>query len=222
MKCLVQKFGLFRRKEDGTATIEFVVLFPLFFSLLLMGLESGFYMVRSVMLERAVDLSVREIRLGNGNIPQFEDLRRDICENAVVLPNCTDSVQVHMERIDIEPGGVDKMRGAFRCITKNSSANALDDTDYDVGEENSMMVLRVCMMQDPFFPTTGIGAGLGKTTDGRFAIVATSAFVNEPGTRAFASDVSGPGTGELDEQYGTVEEAGGDDIGYDSGDGSDA
>jgi len=203
MNVFVRRLAKFRKREDGTATIEFALLFPLFISLVLMGFESGFYMVRSVMLERAVDIAVRDIRLGNGQVPQYEDLRRAICENASVLPDCADAVQVQMERIDIVPGGIDKMRGKWNCITNQSSVNRLDDTTYDVGDENSMMVLRVCMLQSPFFPTTGIGAGLDHNGDGKFAMVATSAFVNEPGTRAFASS---PLTEELSGDSGSESE----------------
>ena len=36
-----------------------------------MGFEAGSYMVRSAMLERSVDTSIREIRLSNNSLPDF-------------------------------------------------------------------------------------------------------------------------------------------------------
>ena len=203
MSNIFHKAGLFRRKEDGNATIEFVLLFPAFITLFLMGFESGYYMVRNVMLERGVDIAIRDVRLGNGNVPQFEVLRKRICDEAVMLRDCENSLQIEIQEVAIQPGGIATMQTVARCRNKlDTSANALDDTTYDVGEENSMMIVRVCLLQDPLFPTTGIGAGLGVDNIGNYAMIATSAFVNEPGTRSFAAapttgggSVGGSGSG---------------------------
>ncbi len=199
MSNLFQKVGLFRRKDDGNATIEFVLLFPAFITLFLMGFESGYFMVRNVMLERGVDIAIRDVRLGNGNVPQFEDLRKRICDEAVMLRDCEASLQIEVQEIAIAPGGVATMDTTPRCRNKmDREANALDDTTYDVGDENSMMIVRVCLLQDPLFPTTGIGAGLGVDEVGNYAMIATSAFVNEPGSRAFAAVVTGGGDDDDD------------------------
>jgi Flp pilus assembly protein TadG len=177
----------FGRREDGNATIEFVFLFPLFMSIFLMGFESGYYMVRNVMLERAVDISVRDIRLGNGKVPQFAAVKEQICENAVIFPNCTDSIHVYMEEVAIAPGAIAAVTGEARCVNRFSTEPQFDDTDYNVGQANTMMVVQVCASVSPFFPTTGMGLGLqNDQLGGNMAIVATTAFVNEPGTRALA------------------------------------
>ena len=207
MSSLLKKIGLFRRKENGSATIEFVILFPAFIALFLMGFESGFYMVRSVMLERSVDIATRDIRLGNGRVPQFAALKSQICQNAVIFKDgeCEDALQIQMERIAITPGGIDKMRGNYLCIDREDDADQSGDTTYDVGEENTMMVLRVCLLQSPLFPTTTLGAGLAADNLGNLTLVTTTAFVNEPGTRSFAALVSDD---DDDGQFGVEEEGG--------------
>lgn len=187
MSSLVNKLGAFGRRQDGNATIEFVFLFPLFMSIFLMGFESGYYMVRNVMLERAVDISVRDIRLGNGKVPQFAAVKEQICENSVIFPNCTDSLHVYMEEVAIAPGAIAAVTGEARCVNRFSTEPQFDETDYNVGQANTMMVVQVCASVSPFFPTTGIGLGLqNDELGGNMAIVATTAFVNEPGTRALA------------------------------------
>ena len=187
MSSLVNKLGAFGRRQDGNATIEFVFLFPLFMSIFLMGFESGYYMVRNVMLERAVDISVRDIRLGNGKVPQFAAVKEQICENSVIFPNCTDSLHVYMEEVAIAPGAIAAVTGEARCVNRFSTEPQFDETDYNVGQANTMMVVQVCASVSPFFPTTGIGLGLqNDELGGNRAIVATTAFVNEPGTRALA------------------------------------
>jgi len=66
-----------RRKEDGNATIEFAILFPAFIMIFLSAFESGLLMTRQVLLDRAVDLTVRDIRLRTwlpGPPPTHDDL----------------------------------------------------------------------------------------------------------------------------------------------------
>ena len=180
----------FRRQEDGNATIEFVFLFPIIISIFLIGFESGYYMVRNVMLERAVDIAVRDVRLGNGRIPQFDDMKANICNNAGLLPDCKNSIQIEMQEVAITPGGIATMQGDARCVDRQSTEDSLTGTTYDVGGINSMIIVRVCTLQQPLFPTTSIGAGLGVDSEGNYAMVATTAFVTEPGTRSMSSSGS--------------------------------
>ena len=199
MSFLKKNIRIYRRKEDGSATVEIVFLFPLFMSIFLMGFESGFYMVRNVMVERAVDISVRDIRLGNGNVPEYADIIQRICDAAVVLPDCENTVHIHMEEVAISPGAIAALDDAARCLNWYSDEPQYDDSEYEVGQANTMMLVQVCATVSPFFPTTGLGLKLQNSElSGDMAIVATTAFVNEPGTRAMAPytpPIGGGGTG---------------------------
>ncbi|MDA9865088.1 pilus assembly protein [bacterium] len=186
----------FIEEQEGSATVEFVLLFPAFVALFLMGFESGYYMVRNVMLERAVDVAVRDVRLGNGNVPEYVALKEQICEEAMMFTDCVNSLQIEMQSIEIEPGGTDAVAGNFACVDKRSNDDPLDNTTYDVGQENQMMMVRVCALSQPLFPTTGIGVGMKYDLDGNYALVATTAFVNEPGNRAIAPSVSSGSAGD--------------------------
>ena len=42
------------------------------------------------------------------------------------------------------------------------------------------MLVRACILVKPVFPGAGIGADLARQLNGEYAIVATSAFMNEP------------------------------------------
>ena len=150
-----------------------------------LGFESGYYMVRNVMLERAVDVAIRDVRLGNGRVPVFRDLKERICNQAGILPDCVNSLQIEMQTVAITPGGTAPMQTAARCVDKLSTADPETGTTYDLGAQNSMMIVRVCALMDPLFPTTGLGTGV-RLYNGEYALVATTAFVNEPGTRATA------------------------------------
>ena len=185
----------FKEKQDGSATIEFVLLFPVFIFLFLTGFEAGYYMVRNVMLERGLDIAVRDVRLGNGRVPTFAALKQRICDEALILPDCVNNMQIEMRPVDIEPDEIAVMNGPARCIDLNSSDDPLTGTTYNVGAVNNMMVVRVCSLAEPLFPSTGIGVGLQVDSFGNYALVATAAFVNEPGNRGMigaGSPTSGP------------------------------
>ena len=185
----------FKEKQDGSATIEFVLLFPVFIFLFRTGFEAGYYMVRNVMLERAVDIAVRDVRLGNGRVPDFAALKQRVCDEAMILPDCIDNIQVEMRPVDIQPNAVAVMNGPARCVDLNSSDDPLTGTTYNVGAVNKMMIIRVCSLAQPMFPTTGIGVGMRADGLGNYALVATAAFVNEPGNRGMVgtgAPTSGP------------------------------
>ncbi len=186
-----ERLGRFRKQQDGNATIEFVILFPALMSLFLMGFEAGYYMVRNVMLERAVDISVRDVRLAMGGVPDFDALKQRICDEALILPDCVNSLQVEMQPVPAGPDGISEMRQPVRCIDKESNVDPADGTTYNSGGSNQLMLLRVCALSQPLFPTTGIGVGMRADGQGNYAIVATSSFVNEPGPRTIASGSSG-------------------------------
>jgi Flp pilus assembly protein TadG len=189
------RFRIFRGREDGSATIEFVILFPAFISLFLMGFESGFYMVRNVMLERAVDLAARDVRISNGSMPDLDGLKQVICSETVMITDCLTSLQIELEPIDKVPGSVAAATsGGVRCIDKDAPPDVDQTGAYNVGFQNQLMLMRVCALSKPIFPTTGIGLGMKIDTHGNYAIVATTAFVNEPGNRnVVASSPSGNG-----------------------------
>lgn len=164
-------------REDGSATVEFVILVPVFFTFLLSGVELGMLLTRQMMLDRAVDLAVREVRIGN-LVPVTHDALRDlICAEAMV-PDCQQQLKLEMATID--------PRGAWAGLDAEADCvNRADESvpvrRFDARVENQRMVLRACALFDPFFPTTGLGAQLHRQDGGdAYALVAASAFVVEP------------------------------------------
>ena len=188
MNMLFKCFRKFRKQQDGTASVEFVLLFPIFMFVMLTGFESGFYMVRNVMLERAVDVAVRDVRLGNtinapGQPPELAALKQRICDEATVFPDCMNLLQVALRPVAIEPGGVAAIKNSLRCIDAAADDEVPQSTHYDTGTENSLMVVQVCALSKPLFPASRLGAGMVRDTEGNYALVTINSFVNEPGER---------------------------------------
>ena len=90
MTCrLTHLINRFRRDEAGSVeTISFAIWMPMIIIVLLTTLEVGAYTARATMLERAVDLVARDIRLGTGTAPQHDALKTQICDRAVLVPSC--------------------------------------------------------------------------------------------------------------------------------------
>ena len=172
------RLSRFRRGEAGTSTIEFCILLPGFLAIFISAYESGLLMVRNVMLERGVDIAVRELRLGTPQPPTFEEFKQSICDGAAIIQNCDEVLQVELRPVSTTTWNV--LDGPTLCIDRSEEIDPIDQTEYSVGTNNELMLVRVCSLFDPLFSTTGWAMKLPMIRDDQYALVATSAFVNEP------------------------------------------
>lgn len=164
------------REEDGTATIPFLIFLPFFLVLVVSSLEMGLLMVRHVMLERAVDMTVRGLRLGTWTNPTHESIKREICNNAGLIPDCMNAVLVELRpvsKVTWEP-----LSSGPTCVDRAETVQPV--TEFNPGVGDDMMLIRACSKFDPIFPLTGAGFHLPKDNTGAYALVAATAFVNEP------------------------------------------
>lgn len=175
----IKNSRLFRRgiyREDGNATIEFVIIFPAIMTLFLMGFETGLLLTRGVMLDRGVDIAMRELRLGSLDPMTHDQLKISVCDNSVIIPDCQNALLIELRPIDETtwaPLGTDTT-----CVDRNEDIQPA--LDFIEGGKNEMMLVRVCAVFDPFFPTGGLAAQIKLDASGAYALVATSAYVNEP------------------------------------------
>jgi hypothetical protein len=173
---MIKRLMGFRRAESGTATIEFVILFPVFMMLVLSGIEAGMLMTRQLMLERGLDLTMRSLRLGAIGNPTHDVVRRDICKNAVIIPNCEDVVMLELRQVDTLAWNVPLQGG--KCVDRNAEINLADN--FNPGGRNQLMMVRACAIFDPMFPGAGLGARLPRDQSGGYRLMATTGFMNEP------------------------------------------
>jgi len=172
---LRRPFLRWARREDGAVAVEFVILFPAFMALFLSSFELGLYMTRQVMLDRATDLTVRALRLGQFEDPTQELLRFNICRRAAVVPNCQNRLLIEMTPIPTTTWTT--LPNAAQCVNREEDIDPV--IAFNGGQPNDLMLIRVCALLEPVFPTTRIA--LEMPNYGNFyALVTTSAFVNEP------------------------------------------
>jgi Flp pilus assembly protein TadG len=166
----------FWRREDGAATVEFVIIFPVFISLFLASFELGLYMTRQVMLDRAVDISVRALRLGQFADPTPQDIRDSICARAgLVVANCDNRILIEMTRVPTTTWQT--LPTSATCVNRDEEVEPV--VTFNGGQPNDMMLIRVCALLEPVFFTTHLGLKM-QTYGNFYALTATSAFVNEP------------------------------------------
>ena len=171
------------RREDGNATIEFVLLFPALMTLFLIVFETGVMLTRGVMLDRGVDIAMRELRLGTLNPMTHGGLKDKICQQSAIIPNCINTVFLELRKISTTTW--EPLSQTATCVNRALPIDpSLDFRQLDGGASNEMMLVRVCAVFDPYFPTSGLAAQMkvsGKLDDTNgYALVTTSAYVNEP------------------------------------------
>ncbi|MCR8723675.1 TadE/TadG family type IV pilus assembly protein [Frigidibacter sp. ROC022] len=164
------------RREEGTATIEFVILFPVFIVLMISGIEAGVLMTRQMMLERGLDLTMRSLRLGTVANPTHDNVKALICKNSMIIPNCENVVQLELREVDTTAWNV-PLEGN-NCVDRTAEIDPV--INFNPGERNKLMMVRACAVFDPMFPATGLAVHLPRDASGGYRLIATSAFVNEP------------------------------------------
>lgn len=173
---LWRRLRRFGRAQRGNSTIEFALLFPAFMAIFASTFESGLLMTRYAMLDRGLDVAVRELRLQTGVPLTHEQVRARICENTLILSNC--EKHLHLELVKIPRSGWTMPDDRATCVDRTGEINPT--VQFTPGDPNDVMFIRACYVVDPIFPTFGMGNTVHRDASGAMRIVASSAFSNEP------------------------------------------
>ncbi|TCP43193.1 TadE/TadG family type IV pilus assembly protein [Rhodovulum marinum] len=165
------------RREDGTASIEVVLALPVVFSMFLMGLEASILMTRQMLLEHALDTSMRGVRLGHYPGLDHDKFKKLLCSQINLFPDCENVLKIELTPVSRTTW--DLPGEEITCVDRRAPIQPL--TNFAQGPQNTLMVVRACVVVDPFFPGIGLGLKLHEDPRDGYALVARSAFVNEPG-----------------------------------------
>jgi hypothetical protein len=108
--------------------------------------------------------------------PTHELLRTEICRNGIFLSDCQGALAIEITAIDRDSWAMPQ--SAAQCVNRHEDIAPV--TELTTGQQNAIMLVRVCLVQDALFPYTGVGLRMTLNDDG-YRLVATSTFVNEPG-----------------------------------------
>lgn len=163
------------RDESGTATIPFVIFFPFMITLVVSSLELGFVMTRHVMLERAVDLSVRDLRLNLVGTLTHDEFKQIVCDRSALIENCENVLMIELRKVDTTTW--EPLAAGATCTEEGQYVSP---PGFEQGGSDELMLIRACAKFKPIFPMTGLGLDMPKDSAGYYALVTSSAFVNEP------------------------------------------
>jgi len=166
----------FARREDGQMVVEFALAVPLIFTIFLTSVEMGIYQMRQMFLDRGMDMTVRQVRLNTGANFTHGELKNMICGFSGFLEDCDSTIRLEMNPVD--PRQFSGLAQGADCIDVSQPVTPL--RTFIHGGDHQLMLMRVCYMFKPVFPTTGLGYHYTKDGSGRVRMVSMSAFVQEP------------------------------------------
>ncbi len=165
MTGLKELWATFLRDEQGGPTIEFVVIFPAIVFFIFAYGEAGTLATRAVMLERGLDIAIRDIRTTGfppGTDPDraHEFIKHKICTNAFLIAgSCLDDLLLEMKAVG--PGEAfpnteaviceDVPPGAVAPVTFGGNTNAAANSE--------IMLVRACLPVNPLFGFSIFGGG---------------------------------------------------------------
>ena len=166
----------FAREERGSMVVPFALWTPVFLGLILSAVELGTVTVRQTALERALDDTVRELRLDVKSDVSHDQLKAKICQGAAILPGCEDMLRLEMVSLDMRSWSAPPSNAD--CVDISQEANPV--RGFYRGGDQAMMLLRACFKYQPITPAGTLSSSLAQDGAGYTAIVATTAFVHEP------------------------------------------
>ena len=167
--------------ERGGATVEFVLLVPAFLMVFISSFEASIMLTRQVMMERAVDIVVRDIRLDTGSTVTQNQVRNRVCERATILPDCRENMLIELTLID----QVTYATPAANAPCVNQLTSIVPQSSFAGSRSGQMVMLRACYSVQPSLPLAvlagnrTLGSYLINDEDGTFRIVTANAFVVE-------------------------------------------
>jgi hypothetical protein len=175
-RLILASLNRFAREEDGTSTIEFLFVFPIIFTTFIAAFESGFYTLRFVMLDRGLDMTVRELRLGIIAAPAMAKIKQSICSKGQLFGDCENALTLDLTPVDTASWVFPS--GSTECRDRGLPPKPV--VEPNLGVENQIMLIRVCVASNPLFPTAAVAANMVQSSVGDYFVTAVSAFVNEP------------------------------------------
>ena len=164
------------RDDSGTASVEFAFMVPLVLTFAAFSIELGAITLRSTMLERGLDIAVREVRLGTGAAPGHDALKSMICERALFIADCEAKLRLEMRPTDIRD--FSPLDPVPDCVDADDPGKPL--RDFQAGGQNRLTLMRACVKYTPIFPRVALGKALKQDSNGEATMVATTSFVQEP------------------------------------------
>lgn len=167
----------FARSTSGATALEFAMVLPIFLALMFSVFEAGWMMSKAIMLDRALNITVRLMRVGATDAAKTQaDIKKQVCAKTLIILDCENVLTIEMT--EVKAAG-DVPTTATTCIDRGASVKPI--VSFNPGARTSIVFVRACAVSDPLTPLIGLALNLSKDSKGGYSIMSSSAFVNEPG-----------------------------------------
>mgnify|MGYP000865335128 CR=1 FL=1 len=166
----------FLKDTRGVAALEFAMLGPPFFLLLLSMFEVGMTYTADTLLQNAVNETSRMIRTGQVQsdatmTPQkFRDM---VCERISILLACDENLKIDVREFTSFGG-----TGFSDPLTSGGTFRPDTDFRFEPGQPCSVVLVRAFYSWTPITP--GLGDAMANMSNGAHLLQATAAIRNEP------------------------------------------
>ena len=182
-------FLRYARGSRGSAAIEFSILAPIFFGTILSAFEIGLVFLKISMVEMAADDVAREIYTGQAADEAMtrEDMIDAFCDRISATITCDGNVTLLVEGLnDFSAASTEELR----CVNTGEVPDPDDLPSYQQTGSGQIVYLRFCVttplvipgLKNLTFQGANIALQLPETANGRYAIIASTVFRNEPFT----------------------------------------
>jgi Flp pilus assembly protein TadG len=176
MKRFFKILRRFTQNERGTATVEFVFVFPTMMALMFVMFDTGLIMIKYVVLETSLDIVVRDVRLhgiqsGQSGADYF---KQEVCARSPLFEDCQSNLFIEMTPINT---GTTFVATDPTCVDR--TVNDPPAVDFVPGATNDIVYIRACVIVDRYLPTTLVGI-FNTDASGGLRLIADSAYVVEP------------------------------------------
>jgi Flp pilus assembly protein TadG len=178
----------FKNDEDGVTSLEMVVSTTLFLIIFAWMIETGFVLMRWVMLEHGMATAARDIRI-NGipateltNEDKHNYIKEKICSQVGIIENCNSSLFLELTPVNPTTG---VPTTAASCVDRTGPVDPLTDLPPVIDGERSaadlrfVMYMRACVVVDTILPTS-LAMPFAYDNSGGLALVSENAYINEP------------------------------------------
>lgn len=166
----------FRKDDRGMASVEFAIFFPLYISLFFWAAELGIITMKSVTLDHALDVAMRDLRLGLMENPTPENLKQEICSRARLIGNCENQMMIELQPISTQTWAMP--RTPVTCVDNDEEIQP--SVAFNPGQAQELMLVRACIVVPVLFPAMMFGRQMTLDSTGGIGIASISSFVNEP------------------------------------------
>ena len=171
-------------RDEGTVTVEFLLIMPVLFSFVVNSAEAGTVMLRGAFLEWGLNSAVRDMRLGSlvndDGTHNPELFRKRLCETVWILGDydsgCKEKIEIEVRQFTAANAAA--MNAETRC--KPGGDEVPPPVIYNPGGETQLTIIRICASIPAITPKFGLGAALPKNNDGDYYLVAMNAYTTEP------------------------------------------